>query len=68
MSFIFKWKKQANWLRGQEQGELVDDPPSPEEDDSKGQVVFKCRICGLEAKTGEYCPECLADTMEASGQ
>jgi rubrerythrin len=64
MSFIFKWKKQANWLRQQEQGELVDDQPRSEPE-TRGRAVFRCRVCGLEGEAGEYCPECLADTMEA---
>jgi rubrerythrin len=62
MSFIFKWKKQVNWLRQQEQGELLDDPPSREKESEVQD--FKCRICGLKAPAPDYCPECLADTME----
>jgi len=25
--------------------------------------TYRCRVCGLEGPDGEYCPECLADTM-----
>jgi rubrerythrin len=27
--------------------------------------LYRCRVCGTESADRTYCPECLADTMEA---
>jgi hypothetical protein len=27
-------------------------------------VLYRCRVCELESTSGEYCPKCLAATME----
>jgi hypothetical protein len=35
--------------------EAKDDPPPP---------LARCRICSYESTSREYCPSCLADTME----
>jgi rubrerythrin len=29
---------------------------------------FRCRVCSYESKSDEYCPTCLADTMEPAAE
>ena len=30
----------------------------------EGDDTYRCRVCGFVSKSVEYCPSCLADTME----
>jgi hypothetical protein len=39
----------------------VDQIPAPPE---PRQVRYRCRICDFESERGDYCPTCLASTME----
>lgn len=46
-------------VRGEKQAE--GDPPST----GAGQL-YRCRVCAYESHDPEYCPDCIADTMEAA--
>jgi len=37
----------------------------PRRDHDGDPPRFSCRVCGHEGEDKSYCPECLADTMEA---
>jgi hypothetical protein len=39
----------------------VEEVPSPRD---KAPVLYRCRICNFESTRGDYCPTCLASTME----
>ncbi len=60
MSFVFNLKKQLDRLRGQHQGEMVENTV---ESTVRPEKVLRCRVCGFEGREN-YCPECLACTME----
>ena len=32
--------------------------------DAGDNLRYRCRVCGFVSKSREYCPSCLADTME----
>jgi hypothetical protein len=41
------------------------DREQPERNDSGDPPhEYECRVCGLRAREGGYCPTCLADTMQ----
>jgi rubrerythrin len=51
-------REQEAAIRGVKQQD--GDPPSGPEDGPR----FRCRVCAYESADPEYCPDCIADTME----
>jgi rubrerythrin len=76
MSIVHTLKKVVDPIRAREEEAerrtQREQPQRASEGDPPGQrdvpLVFVCRVCGHEGPESEYCPECLADTMEAAGE
>ena len=48
-----------------EEAELRGRREEPQTNTDGKRVAYKCRVCAHRSRNGEYCPECLADTMVA---
>ncbi|MBU1220529.1 hypothetical protein KKF34_02105 [Myxococcota bacterium] len=68
MSIVYTLKKLVDPVRVRmeetERKRLVEVGESEKSEDAK----YRCRVCGLESRSNEYCPACLADTMETVRQ
>ncbi|MBU1534512.1 hypothetical protein KKF84_04280 [Myxococcota bacterium] len=65
MSLIYSIKKlvDPNAARIEEAHAILMQRAQPRTDDSD-DLRYRCRVCGFVSKSREYCPSCLADTME----
>lgn len=53
-------RQREDWPPDVEPAE-IDEAPPPRE---KPPMLYRCRICDWQSERGDYCPTCLASTME----
>jgi rubrerythrin len=57
-------RQREDWPPEVDPDEVDTAPPPP----LRASIEYRCRICGYEGQGGEFCPTCLASTMEAVKQ
>jgi rubrerythrin len=65
MSIVESLRKIVDPLAAKQRDEeLRSEREQPKREASGDPPHFACRVCGLEDEHGDYCPSCLAQTME----
>lgn len=67
MSIIHTLKKLVDPIAArEEEAEIRAHRETPFEQQAADPPTFTCRVCGYQDREGNYCPHCLAPTMEMS--